>query len=149
MSDEREEVRAAGGVVWRVASGGDVEVLLVHRPGHGYDDWTFPKGKRDPTDASDEHCAIREVEEETGMRCVVGHELAGTSYLDRKGRSKTVRYWEMRVASGGFSPNAEVDEIRWVTPAEARQRLTYERDVAVLDSFLAFAGRRPELKLGG
>ncbi|NBQ44166.1 MAG: NUDIX domain-containing protein, partial [Mycobacteriaceae bacterium] len=34
------------------------EVLLVHRP--AYDDWTIPKGKRDPGE-TDEECALREV----------------------------------------------------------------------------------------
>lgn len=31
-------VRAAGGVVWRTNGNNRVELLLVHRPGEGYDD---------------------------------------------------------------------------------------------------------------
>jgi len=135
--EEPEVVRAAGGVVWRHGPQG-VEVLVVHRP--RYDDWTFPKGKREPADATDERTAVREVEEETGLRCVVGHELTASSYRDRKGRRKDVRYWEMTVAGGTFTPNAEVDEIRWLAPAEARDQLSYELDREVLASFEAFAG---------
>ena len=35
-------MRAAGALVWR-EKGGDLQVLLVHRP--RYNDWSFPKGK--------------------------------------------------------------------------------------------------------
>jgi 8-oxo-dGTP diphosphatase len=132
-------VAAAGGVVWRVGDDGIVDVLLVHRP--KYDDWTFPKGKREP-DETDEQCAVREVEEETGLRCVIGHELPGTSYIDRKGRPKRVRYWEMAVAGGTFDPNEEIDEIRWLPIEQAEPLLSYDRDVDLLRSFALFAGQR-------
>lgn len=126
-------VRAAGGVVWRTASSGEVEMLLVHRP--KYDDWTFPKGKNEP-DEDDETCARREVEEETGLRCTLGPELTSTSYVDRKGRPKEVRYWVMTVEEGEFSATDEVDEVRWVTATQARWLLSYDRDREVLDAFL-------------
>ncbi len=122
-------VRAAGGIVTRPAAAGDVEVLLVHRP--AYDDWTFPKGKADPGE-SDEDCALREVQEETGMRCAIDGELPSTSYVDQKGRPKLVRYFAMRPLSGSFEPHVEVDEIRWVAPAVAASLLSYERDRALL-----------------
>ena len=100
----------------------------MHRP--GYDDWTFPKGKVDPDDVDEEHTALREVAEETGYRCTLGRELPGTDYLDRKGRPKHVRYWEMRPLAGAFPPNDEVDEVRWLAVAEARRQLTYAHDRA-------------------
>ena len=132
------EVRAAGGVVWRVSSRADgaVEVLLVHRP--RYDDWSLPKGKCDPGE-SFEDCARREVEEETGLRCTLGVELPSTRYVDHKGRPKVVRYWAMAVEAGAFAPNDEVDEVRWLDPGAAAEALTYERDLAVVRAFLAGA----------
>jgi 8-oxo-dGTP diphosphatase len=133
-----EEVRAAGGVVWRVPEDGGVEVLLVHRP--SYDDWTFPKGKVDPDDIDEEHTALREVAEESGYRCTLGRELPGTDYVDRRGRPKHVRYWEMRPLTGEFSPNGEIDAVEWVTVPAARRRLTYGHDRLVLDAFAHFAG---------
>jgi 8-oxo-dGTP diphosphatase len=123
-------VRAAGGVVVRDGDHG-VEVLLVHRP--KYDDWSFPKGKRDPGERDDD-TAVREVLEETGYRCRLGQELRSTSYVDSEGRDKRVRWWRMRVVDGGFTPNREVDEIAWLRPDEARARLTHPHDRVLLDA---------------
>lgn len=119
-------VRAAGGLVQR-----DSTVLLVHRP--RYDDWTFPKGKADEGE-SDEDCALREVYEETGLRCALELELATTTYIDAKGRPKRVRWWSMRpVADDGFTPGYEVDELLWLPPSEAAEKLSYERDLVLLE----------------
>ena len=100
-------------------------MAVVHRP--KYDDWTFPKGKLDPGE-SFEQAALREVKEETGFDCELGDELAATTYHDRHGRPKIVRWWAMTPVGGEFEPNDEVDELRWVVPDEARAMLTYPRD---------------------
>ena len=119
------EVRAAGGVVTRPAPGDGIEVVVVHRP--RYDDWSLPKGKLEPGE-SWEDGALREVEEETGLRCELGDELDPVSYTDRKGRPKRVRWWLMRALGGGFTPGDEVDEMRWCPTAQALALLDYEHD---------------------
>ena len=120
-------MRAAGGVI----VGDDGKVLVAHRP--RYDDWSLPKGKADP-DESDEDCAVREVEEETGWQCRLVRELPSVRYHDRYGRPKIVRYWEMAIEGGEFRANDEVDEVAWLDVAEARRRLSYDRDASVLDA---------------
>jgi 8-oxo-dGTP diphosphatase len=129
LTGEQHEVLAAGGVVWRRRHDGDVEVLLVHRP--KYDDWSFPKGKLDPGEGF-EDAALREVEEETGLRCRLGDGLKSAEYRDHHGRSKLVRYWAMEPLGGEFHPTSEVDEVRWVSPADARRVLSYDHDREVL-----------------
>jgi 8-oxo-dGTP diphosphatase len=126
MDPEEAEVKAAGGVVLR-----DGRIALVHRP--RYDDWSLPKGKLDPGEGWEE-CAVREVREETGLRCTPGRELSSTSYTDRKGRAKVVRYWLMEIAhDDGFTPDDEVDELRWVAPAEAAALLSYPHDAELIE----------------
>ena len=105
-------------------------MLLVHRP--EYDDWSFPKGKLEAGETYEE-CALREVEEETGLRCALGRELEPTSYDDAKGRPKTVRYWAMEVVGGSLRYDFEIDEALWLSPDDAAELLSYERDVALLD----------------
>ena len=126
-------VRAAGGIVTRIGSGGP-EVLLVHRP--AYDDWAFPKGKADPGE-SDDDCALREVEEETGLRCELGDEVGETSYVDAHGRQKTVRYFAMRPLDGEYAPHREIDEIAWLSFPDASAKLTYGRDRELLAAVVA------------
>jgi 8-oxo-dGTP diphosphatase len=124
-------IEAAGGVVWRHGSKGTLKVLLVHRG--QYDDWTLPKGKLDPGE-SHRDAALREVEEETGLRCQVHDELPEVYYEDRKGRPKRVRYWSMEPIDGQFVPNSEVDEVRWLTLDGADKLLSYAHDLVVIDA---------------
>ena len=136
------EVFAAGGIVW-APDGDERVVVLVHRP--HYDDWTFPKGKRDPGE-SDEDCARREVWEETGLRVELGPELPVARYVDHRGRRKQVRYWAMTTPtdlhSFVFEPNDEVDRIAVLEQSEAAAVLTHALDVEVLEAFVAIeAGR--------
>jgi 8-oxo-dGTP diphosphatase len=123
-------VRAAGGVVVRHAENGASEILVVHRP--AYDDWSFPKGKCEDGE-SEEEAAVREVEEETGLRCRLGHELTTTRYRDARGRRKTVRYWRVTPIGGRLEAANEVDDVRFVTFAEARALLSYARDRELVD----------------
>jgi 8-oxo-dGTP diphosphatase len=133
-------ILAAGGIVWRRRADGAIEVVLVHRP--RYDDWTFPKGKNEPGEDS-EACAVREVDEETGLRCTLGHELASSAYVDGRGRDKVVRYWAMTVAEEQRrDADDEVDLVEWLPIDDAEHRLTYGRDVEVLDDFARWAGIR-------
>jgi 8-oxo-dGTP pyrophosphatase MutT (NUDIX family) len=122
-------IEAAGGVVWREASRHQLEVLVVHRPHRK--DWSLPKGKRHHRESALD-CAIREVHEETGMRCTVGAELPETRYSDRRGRPKRVRYWSMHDPVGEFRPNDEVDDIRWLDLDRVGGLLTYPHDLVVV-----------------
>ena len=120
---------AAGGAVWRTGTDGTLETALVHRP--KYDDWSLPKGKLD----AGEHpltAAVREVGEETGLSVSVGRRSVQTRYTARQG-PKRVDYWVMRAVGGEFTPNDEVDELRWLPVPQAAALVTHDHDRAVLD----------------
>jgi phosphohistidine phosphatase SixA/8-oxo-dGTP pyrophosphatase MutT (NUDIX family) len=127
-------VIAAGGVVWR-ESRGSRQVLLVHRP--RYDDWSLPKGKLTPN----EHVLVaarREIEEETGQQVVIGPPLAVQRYDVRKNGTtapKLVHYWAATLAGEeqAFEPNDEVDQLEWLAVDKAKKRLSYPRDVDILN----------------
>ena len=131
MDPEAAEVKAAGGVVWRRGAKGEAELVVVHRP--RYDDWSLPKGKLDPGETWSS-AALREVEEEVGLLCRLGEELPPVGYRDNKGRAKAVRYWLMEPEDGGapFTPNDEVDEMRWLDPAAAAALLSYPHDAELV-----------------
>ncbi len=133
---------AAGGVVWRRRDAGLIEVVLVHRP--RYDDWSLPTGKLDPGE-TDEEAALREVREETCVVARLGPELPTTTYLDKSGKHKRVRYWAMTVVAGEPAAANEVDRAEWVPMEEAWERLTYQHDVSVLRALSGVLGRSDAL----
>ena len=119
-------VQAAGGLVFRETSKGNLKVLLAHRP--RYDDWGLPKGKADKGE-SPEQTAVREVLEETGYHCRIVAPIGTTRYRIDKG-VKEVNWFAMRPLpdSPGFKKNDEVDEIRWLTRKKAKALCDYEND---------------------
>ena len=132
-------IRSAGAVVLR-GQGSRRAVALVHRP--AYNDWSLPKGKlekREPAYAA----AVREVEEETGVRIRLGAPLSDVSYMVIKG-PKIVHFWVgYAVSETARRPDHEVDEVEWVPIAQARERLTYHDEGAVLDEALAMPETTP------
>jgi len=137
-------IRAAGVVCLRDnpaqvdGSRASLEVLLVHRT--RLRDWSLPKGKL----ALGEHvavAAVRETEEETGYRVTLGVPLKTQRY-EVGGRPKEVAYWLARVVGQSqWSPDEEVDEVRWVGVDEARDLLTYPRDSDLVRSAVKKARR--------
>ncbi|MEY9213952.1 NUDIX hydrolase [Thermobifida halotolerans] len=139
-----EPIRAAGAVLWRDTGHGR-EVALIHRPGR--DDWTLPKGKL----KNGEHiltAAVREVSEETGLLPVLGRRLPPQRYL-KDGWPKQVEWWAATPspAASRFTPNEEVDALEWTPLDAARERLSYDHDVHVLDNFRAGPARTVPLVL--
>ena len=138
VDDYRPTIWAAGAVVYRMKDS-TPEILLVHRPRYG--DWSLPKGKLDRRE-SFKACAEREVLEETGLVGVVEQALGTVGYVTPVGNNKAVRYWLIRLKDGSFSPNSEVDKVRWMRSKKAAQKASYGRDVALIRVAALMAKRR-------
>lgn len=128
-----ESERSAGGVVFRRFPEGP-HVLLIRDP---YQNWGLPKGHIEPGEGPRD-AALREVEEETGLRCaVVGDELSGIDWYFRRDDyvvHKTCRFFLMESASGDPRPEEGegITECRWVPWAEAVRQITYDNARGVL-----------------
>lgn len=124
---------STGGVVWNAV---DKEILLIKVENlSGSRVWTFPKGHPEKNE-TDEAAALREVVEETGWRCEVIKSIMDVNYIyvhDKTTFRKTVRWFLMRPLeqTGQFDPE-EVLEVRWATPAEAEELITYKSDKDLL-----------------
>jgi 8-oxo-(d)GTP phosphatase len=130
---ESRLIKAAGAVAWRPGPDGRPEILLVHR--RKYDDWSLPKGKVEPGETLPV-TAVREVLEEGGARLALGRRLDSVRY-NVGGRPKRVHYWSASVASvdDHAVPNDEVDEVEWLAPDRAAERISYNRDNEVIADF--------------
>ena len=125
-------VPAAGAVLWRPDERSETPLIaVIHRP--RYDDWSLPKGKLDPGEISPV-AAVREILEETGQSAYLGRRLGRVSYPIGIG-TKVVDYWAARARGGEFLPNAEADELRWLSIADARKKLSYSLDRKMLGRF--------------
>jgi 8-oxo-dGTP diphosphatase len=123
-------IEAAGGVIWRKASSG-IKIAIIHR--HRYDDWSLPKGKREPGESWQE-TALREAQEETGCPVKLGAFVGSTTYTVNT-RPKVVLFWLMRTTNKKdckLEPNNEVDRVKWVSPDRAQKLLTYKDERAIL-----------------
>ena len=122
---------SAGGLV--VDRGGPVPqgALIGRLDRRGRLLWSLPKGHLEAGETA-EDAAIREVEEETGIR---GHVLAKLGVIDfwfvagGARIHKTVHHFLLEAESGELSDaDVEVDEVAWVPLAELPERLAYDTE---------------------
>jgi len=133
----KANIFAAGAVLWRKSPDNpdEIEIALIHRP--KYEDWSFPKGKLDPGETA-VVAALREVQEETGIRGRLGRHLGALTYpIPGHRRLKRVEYWAAEVRDGEFAANSEVDEMRWLPVSEVADELSYPMDRRMLRRFTA------------
>lgn len=125
------KVLAAGTLPWRI-KGGQLQVLLIHRP--EYDDWSWPKGRLGANETLPE-TAWRETKEEVGLNLSLGIPLGVIRYKNPNGKNrKEVWYWAARVVDKKPTVDGtEVDATRWATVEQARQLLSKTVDHKPLD----------------
>ena len=123
-------IEAAGGIVERSTPDGAL-IAVIYRERYG-PEWALPKGKRQPGETW-QQAALREVEEETGLRPAIVGVAGATAYLAGD-TPKVVLYWRMRAESdpARFAPNEEVRALAWLPIEQAAERLTHPEEAHIL-----------------
>ena len=124
---------SAGGVVVDDRPSGRHVVLISRRAATGVLQWTLPKGRLEE-DESLAEAAVREVREETGLRCTVERELGVIDYWfvwhpDEVRYHKFVHYYLMRHDGEPAGPrDDEAEDVQWLPFGEALRRLTHANE---------------------
>ena len=139
---------SAGGVVFRknpLAGSGQVkfEILVAqHSQHHG---WVFPKGliaekesgvrNQESGRETKEEAALREVEEETGVKGKITKSLTPVTYwyvFEKVKIKKTVYYFLMECISGDIKDHDfEMEDVEWIPAEKVEDKLTYKSDKQV------------------
>lgn len=125
---------SAGGIVFK-KDGNNLLILVSQHSGHH--GWVFPKGhvNNKGKDETPEEAAIREVEEETGVRAEIQKVLTPTTYwyqFQSEKRHKTVQYFLMKYVSGNIqNHDFEMEKVEWLPENDVENRLTYQSDKKV------------------
>lgn len=130
-----EKITAAGGIVENEHE----EILMMFRRGH----WDLPKGKLDEGETI-EQCAVREVEEETGLRNIELGELLVVTihrYNERGVDIEKETFWYAMKVSGTQhivpQQDEDISELRWVREFDLKQYLTntYDTIIEVVEKY--------------
>lgn len=136
--------RSAGAAIF-YDSGGNGPVYLVMSNRKGY--WEFPKGHVDPGE-TDEQAALREVQEETGLKnlkVIPGFKVTIRYTYKREGikSKKEVIFFLMQAEPSAVEVSDEHTGYLWLPYEKALQQISYQNAKKVLKkahSFLLKAG---------
>ena len=140
------EETSAGGLVIDRSAGEPRAALIARHDRRGRLVWSLPKGHLEEGETP-EDAAVREVEEETGIR---GRLVAPLGTIDfwfiaeNRRIHKTVHHYLLEASGGELSDeDAEVVEVAWVPLDGVRDRLAYADERRLIDrlpDLLADAG---------
>ena len=122
---------SAGGVVFKKDP--DIKILLIQaKTLQGNLVWQLPKGKIEANEQP-EHAAVREVEEETGIKAQIVEKLHDDQYFFKHNNvliKKRVYFFLMEYISGEPKPqDGEVEAVEWFSLDQVLDMVGYSKDV--------------------
>ena len=121
-----KQEKSCGAVVFH-----ENEVLVEHMAlGH----YSVPKGHIEPMDKNDEATALREIEEETGLKAnLMKSDTYSIFYSPAKGVAKEVRFFIADALNKEVVPQKdEVSDIYWLSPNDAIRCMSHDSDKKVI-----------------
>jgi 8-oxo-dGTP diphosphatase len=115
------------------------KVLLIQRGSEPFKGcWAFPGGFMN-MDETTEQCAIRELEEETGLKVNNLHQIGAYSKVDRdpRGRTVTVAYLAIIVAPLEVKGQDDASEAKWFS-INALPPLAFDHDEIMADAIALY-----------
>jgi 8-oxo-dGTP diphosphatase len=125
---------SAGGIIYKKQKT-EIFVLVCQHSGHH--GWVFPKGFIGDkiNGETKEETALREVEEETGVKAKILQPLEPITYwyeMDGEKHKKTVYHFLMKYLSGDITKHDwEMENVEWIVKEDVLSRLTYDSDKKV------------------
>src|SRR3990167_4532540 len=121
-----KRIFSAGGIILKQDEDGPRILVTQHSKHKG---WDFPKGHREIYE-SEEQTALREVEEETGVKAEIVEKVGETKYFyyeEGERVLKTVAFYLMKYVSEGEATTAfEVSGTKWLPPEKVEAQLTFK-----------------------
>lgn len=127
--------KSCGSVIYKFENNSIYILLIKHNKGH----WSFPKGHMENGE-TEYQTAIREVKEETNLDIKIydGFRYV-TTYSPKENVMKDVVYFLSTPINNEIIPQLEeIQKIAWVNKNEAKNIITYEEDIKILDEALNF-----------
>ena len=114
-------------------------VLLIERGFEPYKGcWAFPGGFMD-MDETTEQCAIRELEEETGLKISCIHQIGAYSKVDRDPRGRTITVAYLAIVDEPVSVKGQDDaaKAQWF-PIDALPPLAFDHEDIMRDAIALY-----------
>ena len=118
-----------------ISKGAEPKALLIERGDEPFKGcWAFPGGFMN-MDETTEQCAIRELEEETGLKVSEVHQVGAYSKVDRdpRGRTVTVAYLAIIDTQIAVKGQDDAAKAQWF-PLSALPELAFDHDEIIQDA---------------
>ena len=117
----------------------DAKVLLIQRADEPYKGcWAFPGGFLN-MDETTQQCAIRELEEETGLKVNDVHQIGAYSKVDRDPRGRTITVAYLAIIDSPISVLGQDDAAKaewW--PLSALPQLAFDHNDIINDAYTLY-----------
>lgn len=141
---EVRDAVSAGGIVYRRTPAGGIEVVLCGRTPEKL--WGLPKGTPDEGERL-EDTAIREVQEETGLRVRIGPKIGSIDYWFTANGTryhKHVHHWLFEPVGGDLADHDhEFDAVEWIPIAQAYRLVSYANERRMIARAATLLGSPP------